>query len=73
MQAFSTQLFPASWLAYSSKVALVHVLKLEALDPWKSAPDLFSLHECHLIVQKKKTEEKTQKQNSNDLVKENYI
>ena len=61
MQAFSTQLFPANCLANSSKVALVHVLKLEALDPWKLASDLFSLHECHSTVQKKKTEGKKTK------------
>lgn len=61
MQAFSTQLFPANGLANSSKVALVHVLKLEALDPWKLASDLFSLHECHVTVQKKKKEGKNTK------------
>ena len=49
MQAFSTQFFPANWLANSTKVALFHVLKLEALDPCKLAPDLFSLHECKVF------------------------
>ena len=73
MQAFSTQLFPANWLANSSKVALVHVLKLEATWPMEISAGSFFFTRMPSNCTEEKDGGNNTKTKHDDLVKENYI